>query len=64
MLHFLQPWEDWLSTDPTRLLEKMKAYESKYKGQLRGKIVLVDPPRELTPPTEPPVQTVSRRRTY
>lgn len=49
----LQRWEEWLRGDPTRLLDKIKAYESKYKGQLRGKIVLVDPPRELKPATEP-----------
>jgi carboxypeptidase Q len=49
----LQKWEEWLKSDPTRLLEKIKTYESKYKGQLRGKIVLVDPPREVKPATEP-----------
>ena len=58
---FLQPWEDWIKTDPTRLREKVKEYESKYKGQLQGKIVLVDPPRELTPFTEAPFQRYSEK---
>jgi len=49
----VQKWEEWLKSDPTRLLEKIKAYESKYGGQLRGKIVLVDPPRELKLATDP-----------
>lgn len=49
----LQKWEEWLRSDPTRLLDKIKAYETKYKGQLRGKIVLVDPPREVKLPTQP-----------
>jgi hypothetical protein len=53
---FIQPWDDWMMRDPTRLLEKVKAYEAKYKGQFRGKIVLVDPPRKMAPPTEVPFQ--------
>jgi carboxypeptidase Q len=43
----VQKWEEWLKSDPTRLLDKVKIYEAKYKGQLQGKIVLVDPPREV-----------------
>ncbi|MCI0416948.1 M20/M25/M40 family metallo-hydrolase [bacterium] len=57
----LQKWEEWLRSDPTRLLEKIRAFESKYKGQLRGKIVLVDPPRELSPPTEPAFKRFSEQ---
>lgn len=49
----VQKWEEWLKSDPTRLLDKIKAYEAKYSGQLRGKIVLVDPPREVKPATNP-----------
>lgn len=49
----VQKWEEWMKSDPTRLLDKIKAYEAKYNGQLRGKIVLVDPPRELKPATDP-----------
>lgn len=49
----LQKSEEWMRSDPTRLLDKIKAYETKYKGQLRGKIVLVDPQREITPATNP-----------
>ncbi|HSE40361.1 MAG TPA: peptidase M28, partial [Acidobacteriota bacterium] len=50
----LQSWEGWLTQDPTRLSEKIKSYEAKYKGQLNGKIVLVDLPRELQPSTTAP----------
>ncbi|HEY7161828.1 MAG TPA: M28 family peptidase, partial [Acidobacteriota bacterium] len=57
----LQKWEEWLKSDPTRLLEKIKIYETKYSGQLRGKIVLVDPPRELKPATNPPFKRLDEK---
>jgi len=58
----VQKWEEWLKSDPTRLLEKIKAYESKYGGQLRGKIVLVDPPRELKLATDPPFKRYNQEQ--
>jgi carboxypeptidase Q len=57
----LQKWEEWLKSDPTRLLEKIKVYEAKYNGQLRGKIVLVDPPREVKQATEAPFKRLDEK---
>jgi carboxypeptidase Q len=57
----VQKWEEWLKSDPTRLLDKVKAYEAKYSGQLRGKIVLVDPPRELKQATQPPFKRLDEK---
>jgi hypothetical protein len=39
--------------DPQKLAARIRKYSEDNKGRLKGKIVLIAPPRELTPPTRP-----------
>jgi len=41
-----------VNRNPKMLAERIKAYTSENKGKLKGKIVLIAPPRELAPPEE------------
>jgi hypothetical protein len=53
----LFPEEDRPDQDDIDLLAaRIEAYAAEHKGKLRGKIVLLDAPRELTPSTEPASQ--------
>jgi hypothetical protein len=45
--------ESALPTDVEKLAARIRQYAEKYKGKLRGKVVLITAPRELDPPTEP-----------
>ena len=38
--------------DPTKLAARIESYAGEHRGMLRGKIVLMTPPRELTEPTD------------
>jgi hypothetical protein len=40
--------------DIGNLTPRIHAWTGRHKGKLRGAIVLIDPPRELPPPTQPP----------
>jgi hypothetical protein len=48
------PEEDGDRYDIAKLTERIRQYSSEQKGKLRGRIVLVEPVRELAPPAEAP----------
>jgi len=45
--------ENLVKWDLARLDDSFRAYEEKYRGKLRGKIVLLDRPRKLEPNSDP-----------
>jgi carboxypeptidase Q len=45
--------ETALPTDVEKLAARIRQYAERYKGKLRGKVVLITAPRELEPPVEP-----------
>src|SRR5207247_11465297 len=48
------PQEDADRFDLPKVTERIRKYAADQKGRLGGRIVLIEPARELTPPTEPP----------
>jgi hypothetical protein len=48
------PQEDGDRFDLPKVTERIRKYAADQKGRLGGRIVLIEPARELTPPTEPP----------
>jgi hypothetical protein len=46
--------EDADRFDLPKVAERIRRYSTDQKGRLRGRIVLIEPARELTPPTTPP----------
>jgi len=48
------PQEDADRFDLPKVKERIRKYAADQKGRLGGRIVLIEPARELTPPTEPP----------
>jgi carboxypeptidase Q len=46
------PWHDQERQDPAKLSERIARYVEAQRGKLRGKIVLIEPRRELALPTE------------
>ena len=48
------PREDADRFDLPKVTERIQRYSADEKGKLRGRIVLIEPARELTPPTAPP----------
>ena len=49
-----QWWEDDDRRDPAKFFRHIKDFTEKYKGQLRGKIVMIDPKREIPQTTTAP----------
>lgn len=47
------PREDPDRFDLPKVTERIRSYTAAQKGKLKGRIVLIEPARELTPPTEP-----------
>jgi hypothetical protein len=47
------PQEEADRFDLPKVTERIRQYSDDQKGKLRGRIVLIEPARELTPPTEP-----------
>ena len=47
------PREDPDRFDLPKVTERIRSYTASQKGKLEGRIVLIEPVRELTPPTEP-----------
>lgn len=48
-------WEDADRRDPAKVAKRVQSYVAEQRGKLRGKIVLIEPWRELPPPTQPAV---------
>ena len=46
------PWQDTERQDPSKVAERISRYIDAQRGKLHGKIVLIEPRRELTLPTE------------
>jgi hypothetical protein len=51
-----QWWEDDMRRDPSKVRERVLQYAQKYKGTLKGKIVMWDPLRDLARANEAPNQ--------
>jgi carboxypeptidase Q len=50
-----QTWEDEDRNDLPKVVAKIEKYAAEQRGKLRGKIVMIDPLRELPPATRPAV---------
>jgi hypothetical protein len=48
-------WEDEDRSDPSKVAARLERYVAEQRGRLRGKLVLIEPRRELAPPTAPAV---------
>src|SRR5437867_9016518 len=63
LIGFSRPWSPGtngpVSADPVLAVIQSEADMDKFKGKLKGKIVLLDPPRELTPQTAALAKTFS-----
>src|SRR5712664_4120262 len=63
LIGFSRPWSPGtdgpVSAQPVLAVIQTDADMDKFKGKLKGKIVLLDPPRELTPQNTAPAKTFS-----
>jgi carboxypeptidase Q len=48
-----QGWENDQRRDPSKIARRIQEYAEKFRGQLRGKIVLTEPVRDLKKATDP-----------